>query len=559
MRRSFVLFFGLYFFSQPVDAQKRTVGLMLHDDRSFEGYTLFSPLLNNQTYLIDSEGQLVHSWEHDRLPGAATYLLPNGNLLHAAAATNSPVDFGGQGGLMKEVDSDSQVVWQFVYSDSIKALHHDMAILPNGNVLMIAWELKTVEEAVQAGRNPDKLEAGEFWPEEIIEVRPTPPAGGEIVWEWHVWDHLIQDQDSTKDNFGAVEDYPELIDVNQQDAPNGDWLHFNAINYNAELDQIILSAPGFNELWIIDHSTTREESAGHTGGQYGRGGDLLYRWGNPGAYRANTTEGRQLYFQHDVQWIAPGLPGAGNIMLYNNSYQRNDSTFSKIFEIDPFADEDGFYPLTEEGTFNFGEIVWEYEDPDTFWSDFASGAQRLPNGNTMIAEAATGRMFEITAEGEKVWEYVNPVTDEGPLVQGDTLPSFGGVPWRKRNAVFRAYRYAPDYPGLVGKDLTPMGPIEVLDTSTERPEEDRVLTLAQNFPNPFSQTTSIAFEVAEPRRVKLTVFNLLGQEVETLVDRFYGPGAYQVQFEKRKLPAGVYFYRLESSEAFLTRKMILIQ
>ena len=556
----FLAVFILCFLSiQHTSAQDNTVGLLLHDDRAFDGYTLFSPLFNRQTYLIDNDGQLIHSWEHGQLPGAATYLLPNGNLLHAAAAQNSPVNFGGQGGLMKEVDWDGNVVWEFAYSDSLKALHHDMAVLPNGNVLMIAWERKSFEEAVAAGRDSTLLEAGEFWPEEIIEVRPTPPEGGEIVWEWNVWDHLIQDFDSTKDNFGVVEDHPELVDINQTPAPNGDWLHFNSINYNAELDQIIISAPGFNELWVIDHSTTTEEAAGHTGGNSGKGGDLLYRWGNPAAYRATDPNGRQLYFQHDVQWIEPGLPGAGNILLFNNSVRRNNQSFSSILEIDPAINSDGDYTLNSDGAFDFGEIVWQYEEPDSFWSDFASGVQRLPNGNTLIAEAQTGRIFEITSESEIVWSYVNPVTHMGPLVQGDSIPTLPGFPWRQFNAVFRAYRYAPDYAGLQGRDLTPKGLIELTNTSNEEPGDVRAFTLEQNYPNPFSGSTSIPFHVTEPRHITLSVYNILGQKLETLVDRFYGPGEYRIHFEAGDLPAGIYFYRIESEDAQLIRKMTVVR
>lgn len=546
-------------FAGMMQAQDKTVGLMLHDDRAFEGYTLFSPLFNTQSYLIDNDGQLIHSWEHGQLPGAATYLLPNGNLLHAAAATNSPVNFGGQGGIMKEVDWDGNVVWQFFYSDSLKALHHDMAILPNGNILMIAWELKTVEESIQAGRDSTLLAAGEFWPEEIIEVKPTYPEGGEIVWEWNAWDHLIQDFDPTKDNFGVVAEHPERIDINHAPAPNGDWLHFNSVNYNAELDQIIISSPGFNELWVIDHSTTTEEAAGSTGGRYGKGGDLLYRWGNPEAYGASVQNGRQLYFQHDVQWIEPGLPGAGNIMLFNNSVRRGSETFSNILELDPFMDEDGFYSLTNEGIFNFGEIVWSYEEPDSFWSDFASGVQRLPNGNTLIAEAQNGRIFEITSEGEKIWEYINPVTNQGPLAQGDSLPPFANAPWRKLNAIFRAYRYAGDYAGLQGRDLSPKGVIEAVGTSTELPDAALAISLDQNYPNPFSDATTIRFELDTPRHVKLSVFNVLGQEVEILADRFYSSGAFQFNFEATTRPSGVYFYRLESDDITLTRKMLVIR
>ena len=84
-------------------------------------------------------------------------------------------------------------------------------------------------------------------------------------------------------------------------------MHVNAVAYNAELDQIVLSSPHFNEIWIIDHGTTTEEAKGHTGGRWGKGGDILYRWGNPRAYRNGTKLDQRLFYQHNIQWIPKGL------------------------------------------------------------------------------------------------------------------------------------------------------------------------------------------------------------------------------------------------------------
>ena len=99
---------------------------------------------------------------------------------------------------------------------------------------------------------------------------------------------------------------------------SADWNHVNSVQYNAELDQIILSSHNQNEIWIIDHSTTVEEASGHTGGVYGKGGDFLYRWGNPSIYGRGTSNDTKLGGQHDAHWIANGLPGAGNILIFNN-------------------------------------------------------------------------------------------------------------------------------------------------------------------------------------------------------------------------------------------------
>ncbi len=548
----------------PVLVQSQTVGLFLHDDRASEGYTLITPLFHNSTYLVDNDGQLVHSWEHEKRPLGATYLLPNGNLLRGSLTTNPAPNFGGRGGRMQEVTWDGEVIWEFVYSDGQHALHHDTARLPNGNILMIAWEYHSAEEAIAAGRDATlhPLPTGAFWPEQVIEVRPTLPEGGEIVWQWHVWDHLIQDRDATKANFGVVEDHPELIDVNYAPAPTGDWLHMNAINYNAERDQIMLSTPGFDELWIIDHSTTTEEAAGHTAGRSGKGGDLLYRWGNPQSYRKGTRENQQLFFSHDAQWVEPGLPGEGNILVFNNGTVRADSSNSSIFEITPPLDENGAYTMNADGAFHPGDTVWRYEQPGTFFSGFASGEQRMPNGNTLIAEAQSGRIFEVTTEGEIVWQYVNPVTNEGPMMQGDSIPpSPTSRPEWLANSVFRAYRYAVDYPAFDGKDLSPKGTIE-LDRPIANEGEGGVpsgFVLSQNYPNPFNPSTAVTFRVPRLSDVTLRVYNMLGQRVKTLVDRRYGRGTFVVHFDAAGLPSGVYFYRLEAGDFTATKKMLLIR
>jgi hypothetical protein len=98
---------------------------------------------------------------------------------------------------------------------------------------------------------------------------------------------------------------------------NPDWTHFNGVAYNADLDQIVLSVHSFSEIWIIDHSTTTGEAAGHKGGRSGKGGDLLYRWGNPRVYRAGTVKDQKLFSQHNAHWIPKGYPGEGHLLVFN--------------------------------------------------------------------------------------------------------------------------------------------------------------------------------------------------------------------------------------------------
>ena len=296
-------------------------------------------------------------------------------------------------------------------------------------------------------------------PDYVIEVQPTRPVGGTVVWEWHIWDHLIQDFDATKNNYGVVANHPELVD------PNGVggrvqqfWNHVNGIDYNAALDQIMISVRGNSELMVIDHGITRTQAATHAGGRYGKGGDILYRWGYAQQYDRGTGNDRKLYQQHHTHWIEPGLPGAGNILIFNNGLGRG---YSSVDEIVPPASSSGAYTITGNAAFGPTAATWTYVGSPTssFFSGEISGAQRLPNGNTLITEGVKGNLFEVTSAGEIVWRYVNPVTTT-PLAQGATIPTDPSRSDQLMNAVFRVQRYGADFPGLVGRDLTPIGTIE---------------------------------------------------------------------------------------------------
>ena len=262
-------------------AQDPTVGLIYNSPGAFPGYTLFTSLTNTGIFLIDNCGKVVHKWQDDKTVANWMYLRKDGSLVRTAKSrsVNSSIFHGGGGELVQILDWEGNVTWEYSYANDSVRLHHDIALLPNGNILMLAWENFSDQEAIGQGRDPDLLSSGFLSPEHIIEVQPVGQDSGTIVWEWHVWDHLIQDFDSTKPNYGVVADHPELFDLNYinpflslQYASGGDWMHANSVSYNLELDQIMLSLQRWNELIIIDHSTTREEAASHTGGRYGKGG-----------------------------------------------------------------------------------------------------------------------------------------------------------------------------------------------------------------------------------------------------------------------------------------------
>jgi len=209
-----------------------------------------------------------------------------------------------------------------------------------------------------------------------------------------------------------------------------------------------VSLRNFSEVWIIDHSTTTKEAAGRTGGRSGKGGDLLYRWGNPRVYRAGTTQEQQLYGQHDSHWIPKGLSGAGHVLIYNNGDTRPGSRYSSIEEIVLPVDANGRYALGPDKKYGPARPVWSYSapNPTDFYSVNISGVQRLPNGNTLICAGAPGIIFEITPQNRVVWQY--------------NLPPFGGRGGPNARNVFRAYRFGPDFPAFAGKTLNEGKPLE---------------------------------------------------------------------------------------------------
>lgn len=385
--------------------------------RILDGQILFSPYYTTTTYLIDSTGTVNHTWSSSHRPFTSAYWLGNGTILR-------PI-ISGQGGVQK-ILWDSTLAWDYQYSVSGCTCHHDIQSLPNGNVLMIVWETKTRNQAIAAGRNPDTIPGNTFTSDKIIEVKQTGPTTGEIVWEWKVWDHLIQDFDASKENYGIVADHPELIDINYGDAFVGDWLHTNSVDYHPEFDQILIDIHNFNEVWVIDHSTTTEEAAGHSGGNSGNGGDLLYRWGNPEAYDAGTADDQKLFFQHDASWIEPGCPGEGHILVFNNGNNRPAGPYSSVDEFAPPVDSNGFYYLDPGSAYGPEDYTWSYTatPPTSFYSAVFGGAIRFKDGNTLICDGLSGRFFEVTPEKTTVWQYTNsyPNPSQNDVFKIDYLP-----------------------------------------------------------------------------------------------------------------------------------------
>lgn len=363
----------------------------------FDGVTLFNTTMgpnSNRTVLIDNDGQLLHEWIGAEKIASTPYLLQGGELMRPCRVpATPPMNGAAYGGRIQHFTLDGTLLWDFTFSDENNQPHHDICPMPNGNVLIVAWERKTQQEGQAVGRQNLN---GEIWPTQIVEVQPTGLYTGDIVWEWHVWDHLIQDVNPALPNYGVISEHPEKMDINKGNLhpQNGDWIHINAIDYNPHLDQIVMSSNSLDEIYIIDHDTTTEEAAGPAG-------DFLYRWGNPGNYER---PGEHVFWNvHGVNWIDEGMPGEGNLLIFNNG---NDDNTSDLIEFTPPLLPDGTYEIDEGQPFDPvpGDYVFFYEEPG-FHGDHLCGVYRLPNGNTIATDGPGQEIREVDAEGEIAWQY----------------------------------------------------------------------------------------------------------------------------------------------------------
>ncbi|MDF1695617.1 MAG: aryl-sulfate sulfotransferase [Saprospiraceae bacterium] len=440
---------------------ENTIGLLSIDPNSVsEGYILLNPENQSTVYLINNCGEIVHSWDTDevRFPGKEQYLDRDGRLYLASIQPDlqePSFGAGGAGGVLEILDWEGNIEWQHVVADIGQRQHHDIHIMPNGNIMFIAWENMTIEDAAQMGFDTLNNPQIGFWPDKIVEIDPKTD---DIVWQWRSIDHMIQDIDSSIVNFGDIASHPERININYIDFAFGrqDVHHINSLDYNEELDMVMVSVRNFNEIWIIDHSTTIEESASNSGGLRGKGGDLLYRWGNPSAYDAGDANDQQLYRQHDAAWIDDvpfDHPYYGQVSVYNN-FIGPELSLGAIFKPEFNQEINGFE--IDDNVYLPDQLTTTISHPDQVknFSTAASNIQLLPNGNVIMCAGRQGRMFEITDSGELAWEYLVPMRNGFPIHQGDEIQL-------SENFTFSGRRYDPSFEGFQNKDLTPKGYIEM--------------------------------------------------------------------------------------------------
>ncbi len=523
--RILILFILSTFLSLPVTAQ-----LKYYSADVMEGYTLF---LGDRLFLVDNCGEVVNSW-NPVSPKYHVKLLPNGNIIFIDWLFNAIV----------ERDWDDNLVKSITPSDPHIDLDYEVIVLENGNYLCVGRKEISTEELVDIGYNLSGIGS----PPHTDVVLEMDSESGEVVWLWNSADHVIQQRSSNLPNYGVVSEHPELLNldaISTIDWMNDEAFMINGMDYNADLDQIVLSLRKMSEVVIIDHSTTTEEASGHSGGLYGKGGDILYRWGNPQNYDRGDASDRTLYFQHNPNWIQYG-EHIDKIAIYNNGIYRPGVSFEDQYSNAPIIAT----PILENGNYELGEDVAygpivpevDYGIPGSdnhFFSYYTSATKVLPNGNVLITVGGDHRIIELKPDGSLAWEY--------------TLAS--------AFFTFRAEKYPPDYAAFDGRDLTPMGTIEFPpSTVTCQPVSIDELTIDRSFVS-WTNSNYIYFNSPIETDFSVEVLNELGQRIMYLDSKshMYEEGNSLFSFPIQNHQHGLLFIVLKdkSSSRQLVSKLFL--
>jgi len=381
-------------------------GVVHYDkNKAFTGYTIYVPIpgragakrneVPGEVQLLDMQGKTVHTWKTP-YPAHQARLFPGGNIVVSMRCADPIPDrpgfdkyhMGGSSGMFMELDWEGNILFEHFDPN----MHHDFRKLPNGNYVYIGWEAvpPALAKKVRGGQKGTEHKDGTMFGDYFREIDP----GGETVWEWHGIEHFDPDIDI----IGAIH-------------PREEWTHINDVDVMSN-GNIVSSSRHLDCAFIIDRKS----------------GDVIWRWGNV-AYLDKETgqiehrdirDMKTMGGPHDAHIIAEGLPGEGNILIYDNAMYRY---FSRVVEVD----------------IESKEIVWESEEEfglegyvrgRVHFSPFISGSDRLPNGNTLICCGGEGVLFEVTRDKEIVWHWVRPTPNlKSPVRWG----------------IFRAYRYSRDH------------------------------------------------------------------------------------------------------------------
>ena len=484
--------------------------------QTFNGYALYNLQNQNTTYLIDKNGNIAHTWSCSAACNYTVKLKPNGNIVRGTKNSSNQLNGAAVGGKVQELDGSANVVWEYTYSNADHCSHHDLEILPNGNVILIAWEVKTQAELTQAGRTGV---TAEMWPTHFIELEQS-GSTATIVWEWHIWDHMIQDADGSKDNFGVVENHPELMDINAVSGGgggpgpggnSGDWFHANGVGYNEALDQIAFTARYANEVFIIDHSTTTAEAASHSGGNSGQGGDFLYRWGHPANYGSTAAQTVPAAV-HDPRWIEDdGRPNAGMLQIFNNEGGSGNSS-----AIDAITTPASGFMYTYGGS-SYAPSTYDWRHDCVVSNDGQGSSKTMSNGNVFV-NVSQQYMYEADQNGNVIWQY-------------NASPT-------------KAFRYECDHPGIIA--LLGADPCGIAAISEE------TISQVELYPNPSTGVFKVDGFALGENDLNMSVVDMFGKVITEVENT--------LELDLSDFPDGIYFVKLIfNDEKVITKKITTIR
>lgn len=358
---------------------RRGLGLRGVDYSSVSpGYTLVAHLTSPGTVrLIANDGTEAHRWELPYRPGRHARILPNGNLAYNGVHPDAPRLFPLWQKYRGGVMMRVDSAGNVVSEHRDPMAHHDQHHLGNGKILYTALEELTPEQAASIPGGIPESEAPDG--KVYADCIKHVSATGELLWSWKGIEHLE----------------PNLFPL-QPHYTRDHWPLINSV-YPLKDGNILASLRSVSAVIIISRET----------------GSIIWH--------LDSTVVAQ---QHCASEL-----GNGNILVFDNGAfrHRESATYSRVIEVS-CASKD---------------IVWEYKDPHpmTFFTPFMGGAQRLENGNTLITEAAFGRVFEVTKEGKMVWEWVNDVFADYKGLDTREIEGYFDYP---ANALFRAYKYTPE-------------------------------------------------------------------------------------------------------------------
>ncbi len=538
---------------------QQLVGTLLNSEDSYQGYTIISPSSFKTSYLINNCGEVINSWESDYFIALMAEVDTEGNLYRLSRAENvGGFAGGGIGGQMEKFNWEGELIWTGNFADEFHHAHHDLEILPNGNILLIQWDKILAEEVFEQGRDPLTFADDSLWPDRIIEIQVLENDEYEIVWEWRAWDHIVQDYNSSLDNYGVISEHPEKFNLNLIPTEGGndlsDWMHLNGVAYNEELDLIALSSRHFSEIFVIDHSTTTEEAAGSTGGNFGKGGDILYRYGNPQNYNLGTVEDQVFFGQHDAQWHYEEDIEQWQISVFNNGINRPSGNASSVDIITLPLDGNSFF-RDENTAFGPNELYFQFPSVlDTnFFVSRVCGAQMMPNDNIVISVGAGGLVLEVDTEADftaledYLFEYLLPVGITGPVAYN--TPDFN-------SNYFKSKRYAPDYEGFEGRDLTPQGVIELNSPGSDCVVHETVIDFvgesAKKQVNVYPNPASTFCTIETPESGVIEILNAFGQVMEQIPVR----QKTSTRLDLSRYSAGLYYIHFQGKEHYNTKIII---